>query len=835
LAINGFLESIADGTISGWAFDSDHPDEAVTVEVSVDDRRVMIAEADQHRTDLEAAGMGDGRHHFNVALPKSLVRDGSVISVILSKTGEHIPGSPRTLQIQAPAPAAAAETTTPNPPGLSAAFVDKDAQQRFVRGLANWGKSAFEALPAFIDDALTSNSPTESRRLSSSLQDIVKETCKSFPPIQLPFLADPVCSIIVPAYNQFELTYNCIRSLVETGATDIAEIILADDVSTDAVIFLGSLIANLRVSRNIENLGFLRNCNRAAEMARGRILVFLNNDTIALEGWLQKLVETFDIFPGAGVAGSKLLYDDGVLQEAGGLLWQDGSAWNFGNRGDKKAPEFNYVREVDYVTGASLAIRTDLFRSFGGFDEHYVPAYCEDSDLCLKASNAGWKVLYQPFSELIHLEGKSHGSDVTKGIKAYQVVNSEKLFERWKDYIAGNGPNADRPWMNKDRRWIGRALVIDATTPTPDQDAGSIATYEQMLILRDLGYKISFIPEDNFANVGVPTQRLQAQGIECVYGPYIQSVDEWLEKFGSTLDVIHVYRHNVLSKYLQIFQRRAPQARIIYANADMHHLRMQRQALLTNDDKLKAEAEKVRVIELDLHRKADYSIVTSTYEVELIADEAPGAPVQLLRWITEVVEPNPERQGRDAIAFLGGYQHTPNVDAIDYFMKEIFPTIVKATPEIKLLICGSAMPERFQDYAGPNVEVVGFVPDLTVLFRRCLATVAPLRYGAGFKGKVATSLSYGVPCIGSEIAFEGIGFSDGDGIVTAETPEAYAKAISEVYRDKKRWKELSSKGVSVIDRLYSRNAAVDLWAQMLTKMDLPFRKAALPTLPEHGA
>lgn len=832
MAITGFLESVADGTVSGWAFNSDASDEPVTIEVSVDDRRVLIAEADLYRSDLEAAGMGDGRHHFQVTLPKTFIRHGCVISAIIGDSGEHIPGSPQTLELQAPPALAQAAETPQSVPGTAGAFMDKDAQQRFVRGLANWGKSAFEALPAFIDDALTSDSPTSSRRLSSSLQDIVKETCKNFPMIDLPFLADPVCSVIIPAYNQFELTYNCIKSLVDTGATDIAEIILADDVSTDAVIFLGSLISNLRVSRNVENLGFLRNCNRAAQMARGKILVFLNNDTIAQAGWLQKLLETFDKFPDAGIAGSKLLYDDGVLQEAGGILWADGSAWNFGNRGDKKAPEFNYVREVDYVTGASLAVRTDLYRAFGGFDEHYVPAYCEDSDLCLKTSHAGWRVLYQPFSELIHLEGKSHGSDVTKGIKAYQVTNSEKLFQRWKEYISGNGANAERPWMNKDRRWIGRAVIIDSTTPTPDQDAGSIASVEQMRILRDLGYKLSFIPEDNFANIGAATERLQAEGIECVYGPYIQSVDEWLEKYGSTLDIVHVYRPNTFLKHLSTIQRRAPQARIIYSNVDIHYLRMQRQAVLEDNATLAAEAEEFRLVELDLHRKADYSIVVSNYEVELLSRETPEAPVQMLRWITDVAERNPERDGRDAIAFLGGYQHTPNVDAIDHFMKDILPSVVKKTPNVKFLICGSAMPDRFKEYAGPNVEVVGFVPDLAALFRRCLATVAPLRYGAGFKGKVATSLSYGVPCVGTGIAFEGMGFGNGDGVIAAETPEAFAKAINELYTNKKRWKELSSRGIEMIDQLYSRNAAVDLWADMLTKMDLPTRRSAPPALPQ---
>jgi GT2 family glycosyltransferase/glycosyltransferase involved in cell wall biosynthesis len=831
LGLIGYLESVENGLVYGWAFDEDDPERRLAVNISIDDRQVLIADADEYRADLAAAGIGDGFHAFRVALPASLIRSGCLISATVGMANQPLSDSPRHLDLLQPAPPPPA----PPPPAEKSRELPDPAelQQRLVKGMVEWGRSAFDALPSFIDAALDPSAPGTRPRIAGSLAELVKEICANHPPFELPFVAEPVASIIVPAYNQFELTYDCIRSILDTGAAQIAEVILADDTSNDAIVMAGALIANLRISRNRENLGFLRNCNHAARMARGRILVYLNNDTIVKPGWLQALLRTFDDFPRAGVVGSRLIYPDGAQQEAGGIIWADGSAWNFGLNRDGKAPEFNYVRQVDYVSGASLAIRRELFDAFGGFDEHYLPAYCEDSDLCLKTTKAGWKVLYQPFSEVIHFEGKSHGTDIKAGIKAHQVTNSAKLFARWKADIAGNGANAEKPLINKDRGWIGRALVIDMLTPTPDRDAGSVATFEQMLILRDLGYKISFIPEDNFADVGEPTRRLQAAGIECVYGPYICSVQEWLEKFGKTVDIVHVYRPNVLSRHINDIRRYAPQARLIYSNADMHHIRMLRQAEIAGNDALRREAEVVRKVELDLHRRADCSIVVSDFEVELLAEAAPEARVRLLRWITEVAERSPEWEGRDAIAFLGGYQHSPNVDAVDYFVTEIWPSVAAAVPEARFLICGSSMPDRFKEYAGPNVEVVGYVPDLAALFRRCIATVAPLRYGAGLKGKVATSLSYGVPAIGTSIAIEGMGLGMNDGMIVAETADDYARSIRSLYRNPRSWANLSQAGIAAVDRLYSRKAATKVWIDILSDGDN--QSARLPARSKNPA
>ena len=207
--------------------------------------------------------------------------------------------------------------------------------------------------------------------------------------------------------------------------------------------------------------------------SKGQYLYFLNNDTAITEGWLDALLRTFRDFPGAGLAGSKLVYPDGRLQEAGGIIWKDGSAWNFGRFQDPMLPVYNYAREVDYCSGASIMVLKSLFEELGGFDERYLPAFCEDSDLALKIRDKGYRVIYQPMSTVFHYEGITSGTDTTQGMKSYQVENSKKLFERWQQRLQLHQAPAEDVDNAKDRRALRRVLVIDHCTPTPNQDAGS--------------------------------------------------------------------------------------------------------------------------------------------------------------------------------------------------------------------------------------------------------------------------------------------------------------------------------------------------------------------------
>ncbi|NOT96983.1 MAG: glycosyltransferase family 2 protein, partial [Nitrospira sp.] len=221
----------------------------------------------------------------------------------------------------------------------------------------------------------------------------------------------PTVSIIIPVFNKPLYTYTCLRSILTSKPNQSYEVIVVDDASRDDTGEMLRAIQGIRVIRHKDNQGFIRSCNAGANIARGRYILFLNNDTIVEMNWLDELVRTFLTFPLAGLVGAKLIYPNGKLQEAGGVIWNDGSGWNYGRYDDPDKPEYSYLREVDYCSGACIMLPRELFWAVGGFDELFAPAYGEDSDLAFKVRQAGRKVLYQPESEVIHFEGVSSGTD----------------------------------------------------------------------------------------------------------------------------------------------------------------------------------------------------------------------------------------------------------------------------------------------------------------------------------------------------------------------------------------------------------------------------------------
>lgn len=260
--------------------------------------------------------------------------------------------------------------------------------------------------------------------------------------------SEPTVSIIIPCYDNAHHTERCLKSLTETLPTQIrVEVIVVDDGSDqssyDRVQAVALLDRRIRVLRNELNLGYLASVTRGAQSATGTYLLFLNNDTVLLPGWLPPLLDVFQEYEDAGVVGGKLIYPDGRLQEAGGFVFADGSAAKFGY-GDAQvdAPPFNHVRVVDYCSGCLLMTPRQLFESLGGFDERYAPGYYEDTDYCFRVRDAGYQVYYQPDSRIVHVEGGTAGTSVSVGMKRYQVLNQAKFAERWAGRLQSH---SDRP------------------------------------------------------------------------------------------------------------------------------------------------------------------------------------------------------------------------------------------------------------------------------------------------------------------------------------------------------------------------------------------------------
>ena len=634
------------------------------------------------------------------------------------------------------------------------------------------------------------------------------QPAETYAPLAIATSDTPRVSVIVPVYNQLHHTWNCLKALADTTGSIPFEVIVVDDGSSDATAIEVPKVGGVRFHKNPQNLGFIGACNAGASLARGQYLFFLNNDTAVQPGWLEPLVASYGEFERVGLVGSKLIYPDGRLQEAGGIVFNDGSGWNYGRFDHPDDPRYDYPREADYCSGAAILIEKALFDGFGGFDSLYKPAYYEDTDLAFKVRAAGLRVIYQPASKVVHFEDVTGGTDTSSGTKRYQVINQQKFLDRWKDALARQPVPTDHAgiWRAATHRAQGRILLIDATTPTPDQDSGSVRYINLVRVLNALGWQCTFFA-DNRAYIPRYTDELRALGVEVLHGPWLNDPVAFFRERGRQFDAIMLSRHYVARHYVDLAREHAPQARVLFDTVDLHYLREQRAAKVEQSEALAKQAEATREAELDLIRRCDVTIVVSPVELELLSREAPGRRVEVLSNIHEVHGRRAGFDVRKDLWFVGGFQHQPNVDAVQWFVAEIWPHVRAALPEVQFHIVGSKCPPEVAALAGNGVVVHGFVEHIEPFLDGIRVAVAPLRYGAGVKGKVNQSMAYGQPVVATPIAVEGMEIAAGSEALVAADPAGFADEIVRLYRDPELWLRLSDAGLANIESHFSFDAA----------------------------
>ncbi len=638
----------------------------------------------------------------------------------------------------------------------------------------------------------------------------------------------PAVSLVVPCYGKLAYTLRCLESVLADqlrAACCQLELLLVDDASPDgsgAVLAELDGLGPLRVLRNPDNLGFLRSCNRAAALANGDFLGFLNNDTVVAEGWLGELLASFRRLPAVGLAGAMLLYPDGRLQESGGLVWRDASAANVGRGGDPEAPELRHLRDVDYASGAAILVRRALFRELGGFDSRYAPAYYEDTDLAFGVRQLGQRVVVQPSAQVVHDEGVSSGRDEEAGSKRHQQRNAQLFRRKWSKRLEGHGPGGENLQQERQRGRRGRVLVLEACTPSPDQDAGSLFMFNILLALDQLGYAVSFCATANLLYMPEYSGALERLGIRVLVHPHIGSIEEHLREEGASYHGVLMARPEVAEACLDPIKAHAPQARLLYYTHDLHHLRMERQHRLAPHTVLPEAIAAMRRLEQEIVNVVDGVLYLS--EAEQREAEERLRPRSQGWVLPPVVEGSPGRKGhgeRRDLVFIGGFQHPPNTDAVLWFAEAVLPLLRQAGAGLVLHVVGAGPPAEIQALAGPDLVLHGYVADLEGFLGDRRIAVAPLRFGAGVKGKVLTTLAAGVPLVATAVACEGLGLKPGLTVLQADTAEAMAAAVLELNGSALLWDDLARQGLEHVRQGWGAAACRERLRQICTAVGLP--------------
>jgi GT2 family glycosyltransferase/2-polyprenyl-3-methyl-5-hydroxy-6-metoxy-1,4-benzoquinol methylase/uncharacterized coiled-coil protein SlyX len=636
-------------------------------------------------------------------------------------------------------------------------------------------------------------------------------------PVRLRTASSPLLSVVIPVHGKWDYTRACLLSIERHPPAAPFEVIVVDDASPDRTAELLQASEGVHLVRTEHNTGFVGACNLGARHAQGAYLLLLNNDTEVRPGALDALLDAASGDERIGLVGSMLVYPDGRLQECGGIIWADGTGWNYGRGGDPSAPEFQVRRDVDYCSGAALLVRRELFERLGGFDQRYAPAYYEDTDLAFAVRAQGYRSIVEPRAVVVHHEGVSNGTDPAAGLKRYQEINRAVFVDKWAPALADHLPAASalNLWLARQRGPAGHhgglVLVADHQVPTPDRDSGSVRMHQLLLALVELGQRVVFFPS-NGALLQPYTAQLQEHGITVLAGPARQR--DFVREAGPGLRLALLSRPAVAWAQLEELRRHAPRCLACYDTVDLHYLRLSRQAEVAAASgdtdgaaALAAQAAVSRELELGLVRATDVTLVVSDYEQSLLHDLVPEADVRVLSNVHQVWSEVPGPRGRAGLLFVGSFDHHPNRDAVHWMVREVLPLVQHRHPGTVLHVVGSNPTLDVLALAGDTVLVHGWVANLAPLYRRCRLSVAPLRFGAGVKGKVGESMAAGLPVVCTPVAVEGMHLVAGEQVLVAPDAAGFAAHVVALLEDDALWSTLSTAAAGAIAERYAPQVA----------------------------
>jgi GT2 family glycosyltransferase/glycosyltransferase involved in cell wall biosynthesis len=628
-------------------------------------------------------------------------------------------------------------------------------------------------------------------------------------PIELPYAEQPEVSFVIPVWNRWHFTYRCLAAIAENVKGLSYEVVVVDNGSSDETRQILDGVRNLRVVRNETNLGFLLASNQGAQEARGKYLLFLNNDAHILSGTVPAMLSMISSDPQVGVVGGRLIFLDGRLQEAGSIIWRDGSCLGYGRGNDPFEPQYSFARDVDFCSGALLLTPREVFLRLGMFDERYAPAYYEDADYCMSVRANGFRVVYQPAAAAVHHE---YGSAPRREAAVDAQLKNRRLFvDKWDAALGSHlSPSPDNVLRARDATHRPSLLLVDDRVPDVRLGGGFPRTYRMLLSLRELDWAVTFLPLQAPGRVEPCTSELEACGIEVISGPADRKLDleAFLESRPGHYDVIFVSRPHNMKEVQPFLRGSAPQARIVYDAEAIYAHRELRLLRLQGHDVDDNVAETMVRDEVSLVHSADAIVAASGLEARTF-EKFGGPNAHVVGHHLEVRPTATPFKERVDLLFVGAVlvSPSPNEDAVLYFVREILPLVRRRLP-CTLNVVGTNWSRTLSALKSEGVRIVGAVDDLAPWYSRSRVFVVPTRYAAGIPLKLYEASAFGLPSVATPLIAEQVGWTERHELLVGADPEAFARAIVELYSDEALWERVRAGALSAVTRECSKEAFV---------------------------
>lgn len=620
--------------------------------------------------------------------------------------------------------------------------------------------------------------------------------------LRIPGADESALSILLVFYNQAHLSLQCLHALLEHADVPF-ELIIVDNASKDRTAQLLDRLKNVKLIRNSENLGFVEAVNQGAALADSEYLLLLNNDAFIEPGALSAALAALRNDSSAGAVGGRIRLLDGKLQEAGNIIWRDGSCIGYGRGADPEDSAFRFRRPVDYCSGAFLMFRAAQFRELGGFDEDFAPAYYEESDFCLRLREQGLQIIYEPRVQLRHYEFASTGG--MKAAAALQEKHRELFREKHAQTLAGQlEADPARIVHARTANDFPNLLLIDDAVPHASLGSGYPRCRHILTLLSRMPLNVSFYP-----------LHFPADHWEEVYKTLPENIEVLLNHGRSGLanllrDRAGMYRHVMVSRptnmaffneVLKSLPEESRDFRIIYDAEAVFAARDILWRELQGEQIDAGEKKRILADELELVGKASAVITVSGAEAALFRDHGQSHVVVLGHGLE--LAPAPAAFGdRQGLLFVGALkdEHSPNVDSLLWFACNVLPAIEREVPDIELQVAGNTGAPSLISIERANIHLKGRLDSLDELYNNCRVFIAPTRFAAGIPHKVHEAAAHGVPAVVTPLLARQLGWRHEQEVLVGEDPESFARQCLRLYRDADLWERLSNASRAAVER-----------------------------------